>query len=111
MGNIAKKRRVGVWIYVYAMDNSKIVTVPARVRVLIDFQNVPGNGGTVPLEEPVNIIPINWCTAIPPEVIREWLQSPEISPPWKPSSSNYTTYTCRPRRPKRPHHLVAERFR
>ena len=89
MGNIAEKCGVGVWIYVHAMDNSKIVTVPARVSVTIDFQDVPGNGGAVPLEEPVNIIPIDWCTTIPSEIVREWLYSPEISPPWKPSSFNY----------------------
>jgi hypothetical protein len=72
------------------MGNAKIVTVPLCVSVPVNFQNVPGNGGTVPLEEPVNIIPIDWCTTIPPEVVREWLNSPEISPPWKPPSFNNT---------------------
>jgi hypothetical protein len=69
MGNVAKKRRVGFWIYVYAMNNSKIVTVSVRVSVPIDFQDVPGNVDLMPLEEPVNIIPINWCTPIPPEIV------------------------------------------
>ena len=60
---------VGVWIYVHAMNNSKIVTIPVRVSVPIDFQDVPGNVGTMPLEEPVNIIPIDRCSTIPPEVV------------------------------------------
>ena len=88
MGNVAKECRSGVWIYVHAMDNAKIVAIPARISVSIDFQNIPGNGGTVPLEEPVNIIPIDRCSTIPPEVVREWPNSPEISPPWKPPSFN-----------------------
>jgi hypothetical protein len=71
------------------MDDAKIVAVPARVSVPIDFQDVPGNVGSMPLEEPVNIIPIDWCTTIPSEIVREWLNAPKISPPWKPSSSNY----------------------
>jgi hypothetical protein len=69
MGNVAKKRRRGFWIYVYAINNSKIVTVPVRVRAPIDFQNVPGNVGLMPLEEPVNVISIDRCTTVPSEIV------------------------------------------
>ena len=51
------------------MNNSKIVTVPVRVSVPIDFQDVPGNVDLMPLEDPVNIRPINWWTPIPPEIV------------------------------------------
>jgi hypothetical protein len=89
MGNIAKERGVGAWFYVHAMDSSKIVTVPARVNVLVYLQDVAGNIGAMPLKKPVDIIPIDRRTAVPPEIVREWLYSPKISPPRKPSSFNY----------------------
>jgi hypothetical protein len=90
MGNIAKKRRGGVWIYVQAVDNSKIVVVPARVDALVYLQDIARNIGPMPLKESINIIPVERCTTIPPEIVREWLYSPEISPRWKPSPFNNT---------------------
>ncbi len=69
VGKIAKKRRFRRWRNVHAMNRSKVMTIPARVYIPIDFQDIARNVGTVPREEPINIIAINRCTTVPPKVI------------------------------------------